>query len=125
MMPPCGEIVRFGCVGVAAMLVHLAVVSVLVPLGMPPLAANVPGFFIAFQVSFFGHRHWTFGAKAGTGQYPRMLAVSICAFLVNEALYSILLGTGAMNYQAALFTVLLIVAAGTYAASRLWVFRRP
>ena len=46
-----GQIFRFGCIGVAAMLVHLAVVSLLVPLGLAPLLANVAAFAVAFQVS--------------------------------------------------------------------------
>ncbi len=57
------ELIWFGIVGVTAMLVHLGSVSLLlVPMGLPPLIANVLGFLLAFQVSHAGHHKLTFGA---------------------------------------------------------------
>lgn len=116
-------IIRFGCVGGFAMLVHFLVVALLVPFGIAPLAANVAAFIVAFQVSFIGHRQWTFGAKKSVGQYPRMLAVSLTGFAINEALYAVLLKSGLLDYRAALVIVLITVAAGTYIGTRFWVFK--
>ncbi|MFD0895398.1 GtrA family protein [Luteolibacter ambystomatis] len=118
------QVIRFGCVGVAAMLVHLGVVSVLVPGGMSPLVANVAAFTVAFQVSYGGHRRWTFEADGGWGAYLRMLAVSLASFALNEAMYAGLLRFTTLDYRAALFLVLVVVAFLTFAASRLWVFTR-
>jgi putative flippase GtrA len=56
------QLARFGVVGVAAMTVHWLVVMVLVPLGLLPLIANMIAFAIAFNVSYIGHRNWTFAS---------------------------------------------------------------
>ncbi len=124
-MKPLLEAARFGCVGGVAMLAHLGVVSCLVPAGLHPLSANVAGFLLAFQVSFLGHRGWTFRSAPRPGQYVRMFAVSSAGFAFNEALYALLLATGFTGYRTALFLVLLTVAGGTYFLSRFWVFRSP
>lgn len=123
MKNPALEIIRFGCAGGLAMLVHFLIVALLVPIGIHPLAANVAAFAVAFQVSFHAHRGWTFRVSPTRGQYPKMLAVSLTGFAVNEILYYLLLRTGRIGYRPALLIVLLAVAAGTYFASRLWVFR--
>jgi putative flippase GtrA len=56
------QLARFGVVGIAAMAVHWLVVMALVPLGLLPLIANVIAFAVAFNVSYLGHRNWTFAA---------------------------------------------------------------
>jgi putative flippase GtrA len=117
-----GQIFRFGCIGVAAMLVHLAVVSLLVPLGLAPLLANVAAFAVAFQVSYLGHRGWTFRGTGGKGSYLRMLFVSLASFALNEALYFGMLHFFAWDYRLSLVLVLFAVASFTFVASRFWVF---
>ncbi len=118
-----GQALRFGCVGVGASAVHLGVVSALVPLGLPPLFANVIGFAVAFQVSYYGHRSWTFRTVGGIREYGKMLSVSLLAFTANEAVYSVLLKFTSLDYRVALALVLTSVAAGTFLAMRCWVFR--
>ncbi|HEU4620292.1 MAG TPA: GtrA family protein, partial [Gammaproteobacteria bacterium] len=54
------SVVAFGIVGTIAAAVHFGIVSLIVPLGPPPLAANVVGFAGAFGVSFTGHNYWSF-----------------------------------------------------------------
>lgn len=106
------------------MAVHLLIVSLLVPLGQPPLFANFPGFLIAFQVSYFGHRYWTFReqGQSGPSSYLKLLAVSLSSFAANEGLYAMLLHLG-FGYRAGLAAVLILVSAITFLASRFWVFR--
>jgi len=119
------ELVRFGVVGVAAMLVHLAAVSLwLVPAGQPPLIANIAAFFIAFTVSYLGHRHLTFraGHVAHSRALPRFFAVAILGFIVNEVLYFLLLRFTPLDYRIALFIVLGTVAAMTFVFGKLWAF---
>jgi len=122
-----GQLVRFGCVGGAASAAHLVVVAALVPAGLVPLTANVAGFAMAFHVSYYGHRTWTFGHHGGMREYLRMLTVSLSAFVFNETLYAGLLKFTTLDYRAALLLVLLAVAASTFVAARLWVFtsRKP
>jgi len=117
------QLVRFGCVGAAAAAVHLAVVSLLVYLlDMSPLLANVAGFGVAFQVTYFGHSQWTFNTLKRHGDYRRMLVVSMTAFALNEALYAVLLQTTPLDYRIALALVLVAVAGLTFVGSRIWVF---
>jgi len=118
------QLLRFGCVGVAAMAVHFAVVAALVPIGVEPLLANAAAFAVAFQVSYVGHRRWTFEATGGGGTYFRMLAVSLASFGLNEGLYALLLKFTALDYRISLVIVLGAVAVFTFVASRLWVFAR-
>ncbi|MCW1884341.1 GtrA family protein [Luteolibacter flavescens] len=120
-----GQLVRFGCVGVAASAVHLVVVSALVPAGILPLVANVAGFAAAFHVSYYGHRGWTFRRRGGSREYGRMLGVSLAGFAMNEVLYAGLLAFTPLDYRVALAIVLLAVACGTFLAARGWVFTRP
>jgi len=117
---------RFVLIGVAAAATHFAVVWGLVTaFGLPPLAANVAGWIIAFAVSFAGHHAWTFGdQQAPLAQSARRFAlVSFAGFAVNEACYALLLRGGWLDYRVALVLVLLAVAGCTYALGRYWAFR--
>jgi putative flippase GtrA len=118
------ELVAFGLVGASAFLVHFVVVLSLVPLGMPPLVANVVGFLAAFTVSFVGHGRWSFPAE-GRPVGPalrRFAVVAISGFVVNESAYALLLRLTRLDYRFALFLVLVSVAALTWLAGRYWAF---
>ncbi len=118
------ELVRFGIVGIAAMAIHWCVVALLVPLGFTPLIANVIGFCVAFNVSFFGHHHWTFASPDNQkNTFRRFAGVAILGFISNEALYALLLEFTRLDYRVALLIVLIAVAGMTYLLSRLWAFR--
>lgn len=118
------QLARFGVVGVAAMAVHWLVVRALVPLGLAPLIANIIGFGVAFNVSYFGHRNWTFGsAEAHSTTLRRFFAVAISSFVLNECLFYLLLRFTHLDYQIALAIVLVAVAALTFVLSRWWAFR--
>jgi putative flippase GtrA len=124
------QLARFGVVGVAAMAVHWLIVAGIVPLGMAPLIANVIGFAVAFNVSYFGHRNWTFSASDGPAAaghaitFTRFLSVAGASFILNELMYSLLLRYTALDYRAALLLVLIAVAALTFVLSRYWAFRQ-
>ena len=119
------ELLWFGIVGVSAMLVHLGSVAlVLVPLGLPPLLANIVGFLLAFQVSHLGHHRFTFSAADApvTRSRRRFFLVALSSFLVNEALYALLLHFTELDYRVALAIVLVAVAALTFVSARQWAF---
>ncbi len=119
------QLTRFGIVGVSAALVHFGIVVALVELyGLQPLVANVIAFSLAFQLSYWGHRHWTFG---GTQQkhrvaFPRLLLVSSLAFVVNESLFYVLMAQFNLPYMLALLIVLSILPAIVFTVNKLWVF---
>lgn len=119
------QLIRFGVVGVLAMCVHLACVWIFVQFGLPPLIANIIGFFIAFQVSYFGHARWTFNIADPNNRSNQLkfFSVALLGFLLNEAAYSVLLTVFYLNYFIALIIVLCSVAVITFVLSRLWAFR--
>ena len=119
-----GQLFRFGCVGVIAMAVHLAVVIALVPLGLPPLWANIVAFAVAFQVSYFGHRGWTFQSSGGRSSYGRMLMVSLASLALNETMLACILKFAPFDWRVSQVIVLISVALFTFAGSRFWVFAR-
>jgi putative flippase GtrA len=121
------RIVRFGIVGVAAAGLHYLVVIGLVELmSMQPLTANLIGFSTSVWISYFGHRHWTFGAHTTTStntSMRRFLMTAILGFGVNELLFYLLLHFLPLPYYVSLIIVDAIVAIMTYALSHLWAFR--
>jgi len=118
------QIFRFAGVGVSALIVHWCVVLILVPLGLAPLWANVVGFLVAFNVSYFGHRYFTFKAVSVSHRqtFMRFAGVALASFLVNEAMYAALLTFTSLSYDIALLIVLGVVAVMTFVLSRLWAF---
>ena len=55
------QLMRFGIIGSLAAFINFGIVILLVELwGWHPLSANAIAFLIAFQVSYSGHRYWTF-----------------------------------------------------------------
>lgn len=125
MHRPRREVVFFVAVGAAAAFTHWSVVRALVQAAaLPPLAANVLGFAVAFGVSYLGHYRLSFRSSAAHAQaLPRFAAVALGGFVLNEALYALLLHVTALRYDVALALVLLSVAGLTYLASRGWAFR--
>mgnify|MGYP003584852727 FL=1 len=124
------RVMGFGIVGLTAAAVHYWVVIGLVELlHIAPLQANVGGFIVAFWVSYFGHRHWTFSdavashAPGAQQSFLRFLAVALLGFCMNELLFYLLLRFAGLPYYVALAIVVFTVAVMTYILSRLWAFR--
>ena len=120
------QLLQFVLVGGTAAATHLAVVGLLVALlGMPPLAANVLAFLVAFVVSYNGHALFTFSAARARG-WPvvaRFFAVACLSFVANELLYYIALNWLHWHYFWSLAAVLVLVAIGTFVISKFWVFK--
>ena len=120
------QLLQFVLVGGTAAATHLAVVGLLVVLlGMPPLAANVLAFLVAFVVSYNGHALFTFSAARARG-WPvvaRFFAVACLSFVANELLYYIALNWLHWHYFWSLAAVLVLVAIGTFVMSKFWAFK--
>ena len=119
------EALSFIAVGVSALLVHWLVVVALVPLtDLHPLIANVIAFLVAFNVSYFGHRHLTVRAsdRSHRQTLPRFAAVAASSFLLNEAMYWALLTLTPLRYDVAMLLVLGTVAVLTYLLGKFWAF---
>lgn len=119
------QVARFIIVGGSAAMVHFSVVVMLVQLfGYAPLIANVGGFLVSFQVSYWGHRVWTFAATdiLHREAYPKLVAVQLINFTLNESLFYFFLSLH-LPYPLALLIVLAILPAFTFVASKFWVFQ--
>lgn len=118
---------KFAVVGVLATLTHAAVAAGLLESGaLPPLAANLCGYLVAFWVSFGGHYFWSFAhlRQEGTAvkSIVRFLIVSVSGFLLNTAILSLWLKLTPWSELMGLLFSIAIVPALTFMAARLWAF---
>ncbi len=127
MKLPTGEILRFGCIGVAATLTHFLILSLSVErLGLDPTIANGLAFSIALLVTFFGQSFWVFRGHDGLGpvvigRFGVSLLLGLAANMAIMAICTRLLG---LPYQAGFVTGLLVVPVLSYVLNKFWVFRR-
>lgn len=123
--PQLYQIARFLTVGCTAAAVHFGVVVLLVQLfNYAPLIANVGGFVVSFQASYWGHRLWTFHASdvLHRDAYPRLVMVQVFNFSMNEYLFYFFMSQH-LPYQLALLIVLSILPAFTFIMNKYWVFQ--
>lgn len=115
---------RFGLVGLAASALHYCVVIILVDhFAYVPLMANIIGFCCGVQISYWGHRKWTFrGTRAShVSAAPKMIVLQSANFVANESLFYLLLSFS-IPYNIALPIVLAVLPLLTYFMSKWWVF---
>jgi putative flippase GtrA len=119
---------RFGIVGLGATLVHvLAYAGLIELLALQPLLANALGFALSVNVSFVGHRHWTFGG-AGAGGARRALfrfwAVALFGFALNSLFVQLVTGMARLPYYWSIPLIAGVTPLATFALSKFWAFRR-
>lgn len=120
------QVFRFGGVGLSALILHWCTVLILVSFWeQRPLVANAFAFLLAFQLSYWGHRHWTFQGSSLSHKKSlfRFLLVAIFGFILNQTLFSALLSFSNLPYPIALLIVLIIVSFSTFIFSKFWAFR--
>lgn len=119
------QLFRFGCVGCLAALVNMCLLYYLVTYYfIPPLWANAVAFVVAFQVSFWGHRYWSFSSSQQVGlSLVKFLLVAVISFLANESLYAFFLYHLHFHYLISLICVLCVVPPLTFLFSKIWAFR--
>jgi len=119
--------IKFVMVGGLAACVHFLVVILLVELfNINPLIANIIAFLVAFCVSFSGQRLFTFASsnKSIKESLLPYFLISLTSFICNELSLSFAIYVLNLPYQIALFSVLIIVAIGTYFSSKRWAFAK-
>lgn len=120
------QILFFSGIGGSAALAHLLVVLNLVShFDIEPLVANIIAFFIAFNISYLGHKHLTFSQLENQKQLslPHFFLVASSAGILNEVLYFLLLNYTSIHYLLALIVVLGLVAIYSFFLSRFWACR--
>lgn len=119
------QLTRYGIVGVVAASVHFAVVVLLVEFAkMQPLVANLFAFLVSFQVSYWGHRSWTFKGteKSHREAFSKLLFINVINMMANEGLFYTFLTFG-LPYKFALLLVLTILPPITFVLGKFWVFQ--
>lgn len=117
---------RFGSVGLLAAAVHYLMALVLIRYAIPPLAANLVAFLGAVQISYFGHRHYTFEASDlnHASTLPRFLLIALGGFAMNETLLWLALRYTHLPVKISLIGIIALVAFCSFWASRRFVFVR-
>jgi len=119
------QVLRFGIVGLTAAGIQLGTVILLVQWGrLEPLTANIFGFAFAFQMSYWGHRLWTFNQADVPHRIalPKLLFIQSLNLTAHETLFYVFL-TMKLPYPIALIIVLTIMPIFTFITSKVWVFR--
>jgi putative flippase GtrA len=120
------QLLRYGLVGGCSATVHFSIVIFLVEIyHFTPMSANCLAFFAGFQVSYWGHRSWTFaGTTSRHGvALPKLFVVASISLALNQGLFYFFLTIVELPYPVALLVVLTIVPFVTFVLSKFWVFR--
>ncbi len=115
---------RFGGVGLIAAGVHYLTFLAISPHFLGPLKANGIAFLLAFWVSYWGHRHYSFNAQhlPHAQTLPRFFMVALLGFGLNEGLLALALNYTHISPYLALFMIILLVACITFILSKLFSF---
>ena len=120
-----GQLCRFGIVGLSAAAVnYLAVVAIVEYAHWNPLVANIVAYLLAFNVSYLGHRLFTFNHKQHAKKsIIKFFLVVALGFVLNESLFAILLHSTTLHYTESLLITIFSVAIITFTLSKLWAFK--
>lgn len=82
------QFIRFCLIGLCAAAIHVTVVIILEKTRLALAWSNLAGFGVAFWMSYFGHRYFTFTTSNAQHRQMmfRFLMVACSGFLLNEAL---------------------------------------
>ncbi len=115
----------FAAVGVAAAVVHYAVLIALVELGgVPPVPGSILGFLSGAVVSYLLNYHFTFhSGKRHREALSKFLTVASSGFVLNGLLMSLLVNGLDIPYLPAQVAVTGLLLFWHYALNVLWTFR--
>lgn len=119
------QIFRFGIVGTIAAIIHFSIVILLVQnYVLAPMIANIFGFMVGFQLSYWGHRNWTFNDTESPHRiaFSKLFLVQMVNLGMNELLFYTFLCLD-LPYPIALIIVLMILPMFTFIVSKLWIFK--
>jgi len=124
LLKTIGQLMRFGVIGVLAALTHYAIAITLTSKAMQPAWANLIAFVIAFWVSYFGHRYFSFEAGDVSHQQtlPRFILVAVLGFILNESLLLLMLHFTAITIALGLPFIIILTAIFTFILSRQFAF---
>jgi putative flippase GtrA len=119
------QLYRYALVGLTSAAIHFGSVVFLVQIfGFAPLSASIFAYPFSFQMSYWGHRLWTFDNTTAShlSAFPKLIMVQLVNFSVGQSLFFVFLKMN-IPYPIALLIVLAILPIFTFISSRWWVFR--
>ncbi len=121
------QLARFGVIGVLAALTHYMIAIALTQQQLAAAWANLVAFVIAFWVSYFGHRYFSFNAGDVAHQQtlPRFIMVAVGGFIFNETLLLLMLRYTSITIDIGLPFIILLTAVFTFIFSRFFAFATP
>jgi putative flippase GtrA len=118
---------RFTLVGLGATALHVLVYAATIELlDLAPLAANALGFAAGVNVSFIGHRRWTFAggyAENTARSLARFWVVALMGFALNTGFVHLVTGTLGLHYRWSIPLIAGVTPVVTFTLSKLWAFR--
>jgi putative flippase GtrA len=122
---------RFGLVGLGATLVHVLVYAGLIEfLALAPLPANTLGFAAGVNLSFLGHRHWTFRGEAAADAsaearwaFGRFAVVALFGLALNTLFVRLVTGTAGLHYAWSIPLIAGATPVCTFVLGKYWAFR--
>ena len=117
--------IRFGIVGVASTLIHVAVFSTLVALfHVAPVVASVPAFLTAMFASYGVNQRWTFGTQGSHKVYlPKYAAVALLGLGLNVLITYLVVDILSKWYGFSLALVVTVVPLATFLLNKNWAFK--
>lgn len=102
----------------------MGVGTLLLHLGAPPNPANTMAFGVAFLISYFGHREFSFpsACRQESPSFLRFCATSSLGFGANTATFNTLLFQTSLELKASLLLSTTASAILTFILCKLWVF---
>ena len=114
---------RFFLVGGGSAGLFFVLTYLLATLGMPPFAASILAYAIAFVVAYTAQRGWTFGGRhAHSHSFPRYLALQVACALFSGVVAHAAVALFGMSPLAMSAVTTVLASAVSYVASSLWVF---
>ncbi len=119
-----GQLMRFGVIGGLAAVTHYCIAIYLTDQQVAAAWANLVAFIIAFWVSYFGHRYFSFDAGDMSHQQtlPRFILVAVFGFILNESLLLLMLHFTKISIALGLPFIIVITAIFTFILSRQFAF---
>lgn len=119
-----GQLMRFGIIGILAALTHYLIAITLTHHDIPAAWANLIAFVIAFWVSYFGHRYFSFdvGDISHQQTLPRFILVAVLGFILNESLLLLMLHFTSITMALGLPFIIILTAVFTFILSRQFAF---
>ena len=117
---------RFALVGGVAAVTHYAVLMLLLQSALWSLAyANVVAFALAFWVSYFGHRHFSFQAQAISHQQnlSRFVLVALLGFAFNESFLLLMAPIWSFSISGLVVLSIVLTAILSFILNRFFAFK--